>query len=160
MKRPTNTRKKRKLNTGDATGHREDDEDGEGEDDEDESEDEEEVPERMQMPQQQQAGKAKSVTPAAPTPPPQAAPGQERNQDPIWGAEESQTQDVDMDMDAPEPGGIREDRYVSSFVTLIAAADCNSFEIGTDSSAHGYRPSGRRPTRTKSRYRSLMSCRQ
>lgn len=130
MKRKrTVRRKKRKLNTGDATGRRGDGEDDE-ESDEDESDDEEEEEEnkRMEAPVPQ-VEKAKSVSVRGSPAPPPPAPGPSRSQDPIWGAEESQTQtqtqDVDMDMDVDgaagptEEGGIRDERCVSFRTSFI-----------------------------------------
>lgn len=118
MKRKrTAHRKKRKLNTGDATGRRGDEEDDEESDDEDSEEEEGEADKRMQVPQVE---KAKSVSVRGSPAPPPPAPGPSRSQDPIWGAEESQTQtqDVDMDMGVDgaagptEEGGIRDERCV------------------------------------------------
>lgn len=168
MKRKrTVRRKKRKLNTGDATGRRGDGEDDE-ESDEDESDDEDEGEEnkRMEAPVPQ-VEKAKSVSVRGSPAPPPPAPGPSRSQDPIWGAEESQTQtqDVDMDMDVDgaagptEEGGIRNDRYVNfSPLSSIRVILNLSFIIADyKSSARGCRLCGLRHTGTRPPFYSLSS---
>ena len=77
-------KKKRKLNSGGATGGK--GEDGSDESDEDQTSDELEVPERM----------------SAPPSPAKAAPEKQPSQDPIWGDE---SQDMRMDTEETIPAG-------------------------------------------------------
>jgi DNA replication licensing factor MCM3 len=101
-------RKKRKLNHGAASGHR--DEDGEeGSDEDDENSEEEEVPpERMAVPVPAAVKTAKAITDGA---------ARGISQDPIWGAADTQSEDVQMDLDptaavnaSDDRSGIRPDR--------------------------------------------------
>jgi len=116
-------RKKRKLNNGGATAHRDEDgEEGSDEDDENSEEEEEVPPERMAAPVPTAVKTAKAITDGA---------TRGISQDPIWGAADTQSQDVPMDLDptvaSGDRSGIRPDR-LRLFRTRVARLWATSFQ--------------------------------
>ena len=128
-------RKKRKLNHGGA--RRDEDGEEEGSEEDDENSDEEEVPpERMAAPVPAAVKAAKPITEGA---------ARGISQDPIWGAADTQSEDVQMDLDptaavtaSDDRSGIRPDRYDFHFAKCFDVVNVRGSSWTFSSAGSGY----------------------